>query len=110
MTGEKEPEKILKRLQAKYPNADFVLTYGEKGAWYVGNGETVYCPAKKVKVIDTTAAGDTVYRLFSFCQRKRLWSGRESEKSYSCGRRGSYEKRSRCIYSMLERTGRKIRV
>ena len=53
------PEKILKRLQAKYPNADFVLTYGEKGAWYVGNGETVYCPAKKVKVIDTTAAGDT---------------------------------------------------
>ena len=59
MTGEKEPEKVLKRLQAKYPNADFVLTYGEKGAWYVGNGETVYCPAKKVKVIDTTAAGDT---------------------------------------------------
>lgn len=59
MTGEKEPEKILKRLQAKYPNADFVLTYGEKGAWYVGNGETAYCPAKKVKVIDTTAAGDT---------------------------------------------------
>ena len=46
-------------LQAKYPNADFVLTYGEKGAWYVRNGETVYCPAKKVKVIDTTAAGDT---------------------------------------------------
>lgn len=46
-------------MQAKYPNADFVLTYGEKGAWYVGNGETVYCPAKKVKVIDTTAAGDT---------------------------------------------------
>ncbi len=36
-----------------------------------------------------------VYRLFSFCQRKRLWSGRKSEKSYSCGRRGSYEKRSR---------------
>ena len=64
MTGEKEPEKILKRLQAKYPNADFVLTYGEKGAWYVGNGE----------------------------------------------RRGSYEKRSCCIYSLLERTGRKIRV
>ena len=59
MTGEKEPEKILKRLQAKYPNAAFVLTYGEKGAWYVGNGETAYCPAKKVKVIDTTAAGDT---------------------------------------------------
>ena len=51
-----------------------------------------------------------VYRLFSFCQRKRLWSGRKSEKSYSCGRRGSYEKRSRCIYSLLERTGRKIRV
>ena len=59
MTGEKEPEKILKRLQAKYPNAAFVLTYGEKGAWYVGNGETAYCPAKNVKVIDTTAAGDT---------------------------------------------------
>ena len=46
-------------MQAKYPNAAFVLTYGEKGAWYVGNGETAYCPAKKVKVIDTTAAGDT---------------------------------------------------
>ena len=30
MTGEKEPRRILKRLQAKYPNADFVLTYGER--------------------------------------------------------------------------------
>lgn len=59
MTGEKAPEKILERLQEKYPSAAFALTYGDKGAWYAGNGETVYCPAKKVKVVDTTAAGDT---------------------------------------------------
>ena len=108
MTGEKEPEKVLKRLQAKYPNAAFVLTYGEKGAWYVGNGETAYCPAKKVKVIDTTAAGDTFTGYFLSARGRGY--GRKSEKSYSCGRRGSYEKRSRCIYSLLERTGRKIRV
>ena len=59
MTGEKEPEKILEKLQEKYPKASFVLTYGEKGAWYAGADKKTYCPAKKVTVVDTTAAGDT---------------------------------------------------
>ena len=67
-------------------------------------------PAKKVKVIDTTAAGDTFTGYFLSARGRGYGVEEESEKSYSCGRRGSYEKRSRCIYSLLERTGRKIRV
>ena len=70
MTGEKEPEKILERLQEKYPAAAFVLTYGDKGAWYAGREGRAYCPAKKVKVVDTTAAGDTFTGYFLSAREK----------------------------------------
>ena len=43
----------------QYPNAAVVLTLGEKGAWYADREERYFCPAQKVKAVDTTAAGDT---------------------------------------------------
>lgn len=34
ISGETEPEKILELMEEKYPNAEVVLTLGEKGAAY----------------------------------------------------------------------------
>ncbi|MDO4292344.1 MAG: ribokinase [Eubacteriales bacterium] len=59
MTGTDEPEEILNRLLARHPKAAAVLTLGEQGAWYADAAERVFCPAQKVKAVDTTAAGDT---------------------------------------------------
>ncbi len=59
MSGEKEAEAILDRLCQLYPNAGFVLTLGERGAFY----RTATTKARQeifpAKVVDTTAAGDT---------------------------------------------------
>ena len=59
MTGEKEPEKILKEINKMYPSAKVVLTLGENGAFYLKDNKTYYQSAFKVKAVDTTAAGDT---------------------------------------------------
>ena len=59
MTGEHEPEVILKNLGQLCPNGAFVLTLGEAGAMY-GYGSEVYRqPAFPAKAVDTTGAGDT---------------------------------------------------
>lgn len=63
-TGETDPELICKRLIEKYPNIKIVLTIGKRGV--------IYCDAKSrythgifdVKVVDTTAAGDTFLGYF----------------------------------------------
>ena len=37
-----------------------VITLGERGSYYINvNDGVIYCPSKKVKVVDTTSAGDT---------------------------------------------------
>lgn len=59
MTGETEPERILDRMAVLYPQAEVVLTLGEKGAVRQKAGERVYREAYRVKAVDTTAAGDT---------------------------------------------------
>jgi ribokinase len=59
MTGQKDPELMLREIQRKYPAAKVVLTLGEDGSLYLGEG--LFCRQKafKVKAVDTTAAGDT---------------------------------------------------
>lgn len=52
-------EDILPTLQAKYPNTSVLLTQGKRGAICLHNGETQTCGIYKVKVVDSTAAGDT---------------------------------------------------
>lgn len=54
-----QPERILDWFAGHYPQAEVVLTLGAEGAWYSGKGERHFCPARKVKAVDTTAAGDT---------------------------------------------------
>ena len=54
-----EPEEIMEKLKAKYPDAAFVLTLGEKGSWYFDKARCFKQDIYKVKAVDTTAAGDT---------------------------------------------------
>ena len=59
-----QPEQILQWFAQHYPQAEVVLTLGAEGAWYAGRGERYFCPARKVKAVDTTAAGDTFTGFF----------------------------------------------
>ena len=58
-TGEREPEKVGKYFINKYSNLEVVLTLGSKGSTYFSKNYCEFCPSCKVKVKDTTAAGDT---------------------------------------------------
>jgi len=60
LCGEREPERQLSALRARYPGAALVLTLGEGGALYQGSdGITHRQGIYRVPVADTTAAGDT---------------------------------------------------
>jgi len=60
LCGESEPERIVAALCSRYPLADIVLTLGDQGLRYHGaDGQTFSAPARRVEVVDTTAAGDT---------------------------------------------------
>ncbi|MBQ8688588.1 MAG: ribokinase [Ruminococcus sp.] len=59
VTGEKDPDTILNKLQELYPEARIVLTLGKDGAVYAYKDERYAQPIFPVKAVDTTAAGDT---------------------------------------------------
>lgn len=59
LTGKSEPDEILDAFMEKYPDSAVVLTLGSRGAVY-RDRHTTYCHGTyEVKVVDTTAAGDT---------------------------------------------------
>ena len=59
ISGEKEPDKIVDAILAKYENAKIVLTLGGEGSMYADKEKRCRQPIVKVEAIDTTAAGDT---------------------------------------------------
>ena len=59
LTGETEPEAILQRLRAQYPEAVTVLTLGEAGSVCAAGTEIFRQKAYPADAVDTTAAGDT---------------------------------------------------
>ena len=59
ITGEKEPDRILKKFSRMYPKAEVVLTLGGDGAVYQKRGQRYEQSVYPAKVVDTTAAGDT---------------------------------------------------
>lgn len=59
ISGKEDPDEILQVMQKKYPGCKVVLTLGSDGAVY-SDGEHIYRQGIiPVKVVDTTAAGDT---------------------------------------------------
>ncbi|MBN1671217.1 MAG: ribokinase [Kiritimatiellae bacterium] len=58
------PPEMLAQLAQRLPNAEIVLTLGAEGVLYGFRGETLRVPARKVKTVDTTAAGDTFVGYF----------------------------------------------
>lgn len=64
ITGEKEPEKILDCLAARFPKAKVVLTLGSAGSMYMDGKARLSQPIYKVTAVDTTAAGDTFTGFF----------------------------------------------
>ena len=59
ITGCYDPECILTRMKNLYPQAKVVLTLGQDGVYFQDKEQRVYQPARTVKAVDTTGAGDT---------------------------------------------------
>ena len=59
ISGETDPEKICDSILAKYPEAHVMLTLGGNGCMFKDKNVVARHPIFKVKVVDTTAAGDT---------------------------------------------------
>lgn len=64
LSGETEPEAILSRCAALYPNATVVLTLGSDGVSALENGSVVHQATFSTNAVDTTAAGDTFTGFF----------------------------------------------
>ncbi len=64
LSGERDPERILAALGKRCPETTVVLTLGADGAMCSRRGETVHVTGRRVKAVDTTAAGDTFMGFF----------------------------------------------
>ena len=65
MAGVQAPEAILHALQGTFPGMTVVLTLGGEGATFQSpGGERISVPARRMPVVDTTAAGDTFTGFF----------------------------------------------
>ena len=59
LAGAEDPEEIARVLTERYPQTMLVLTLGVQGSLVALGQERVRMPARTVKAVDTTAAGDT---------------------------------------------------
>ena len=66
LTGETEPEAIIGRMAALFPDAITVLTLGKDGALCFDGGRVLSQKAYPVEAVDTTAAGDTFTGYFVY--------------------------------------------
>ncbi len=64
LTGEREPDRILDRMQARFPGAVCVLTLGRDGAVCLDRGDRFHQPIFPSPRVDTTGAGDTFTGFF----------------------------------------------
>lgn len=65
ITGINEPTTAGPEL-LKFGAQEVVITDGEKGCWYWNKEQTIYQPAFKVNVVDTTGAGDTFHGAYLY--------------------------------------------
>ena len=66
------PDAVLDLLRARFPRAGVVLTLGAAGSVADIGGERVAVAAKRVKAVDTTAAGDTYIGYFLAARQRGL--------------------------------------
>ena len=59
LAGTEQPQAILEVLRRRFPKMTVILTLGPDGVLASDGGSAVSVPAPRVKVVDTTAAGDT---------------------------------------------------
>ncbi len=59
LTQDSDPDAIIQKLLARYPESAIILTLGRAGVKYADASSEFWQPAFPVDVIDTTGAGDT---------------------------------------------------
>jgi ribokinase len=59
ITGKEAAEEILEEMERRFPEAEIILTLGEKGSVYGHKGKRVSQGIYQVEAVDTTGAGDT---------------------------------------------------
>jgi len=57
--SDSEPRRLADRLTMLCPNSEIIITLGRDGALYCRGKERIQVPARQVKAVDTTSAGDT---------------------------------------------------
>ena len=85
LTGQHDPQTILKSMQKLYPQSRTVLTLGTEGLIYGDSENIISLPALKVEAVDTTGAGDTFIGYFL----AELISGTEIEQCLQMGIKAS---------------------
>lgn len=79
LTSATDVETILEGLTLRFPDADFILTLGEKGSLYYDGSHKYIQNAFKVDAVDPTGAGDT-YTGYYLAGRFNGWSIEDSMK------------------------------
>lgn len=69
LTGTADVDRMIEVFQRRYPKTNVVLTLGENGAYSISKNGIFFEPARKVRVVDTTAAGDTFTGYYLQCIR-----------------------------------------
>ena len=64
LTGETVPEKIADSISERWKKTALVLTLGTDGCLYRDGAQSISLPAKEVRAVDTTGAGDTFTGFF----------------------------------------------
>jgi len=63
-TGKTDPDEALTYMRAQFPKLKVVLTLGKQGCVYADQDQLIRQPTFSIKVVDTTAAGDTFIGYF----------------------------------------------
>lgn len=79
LAGCSSPPEILSRLTSKLPDTEIILTLGQEGVVYGFKSTRLELPARKVRVVDSTAAGDTFIGYFM----AEIYLGSPAEKALS---------------------------
>jgi len=64
LTGAADARHMLGKIGQAYPTTAVLLTLGAEGAWYADRNDSFHQPARRLRAVDTTGAGDTATGFF----------------------------------------------